>query len=158
MRKMILGSAMVAAIMAVAAPAQASIYSDELSKCLVEKTTPKDKQMFVQWVFTAMSANPTVASMSKVTAADRESYSRSAAQLMQRLLTVDCRDKLIAAIKADGVGTIEQSFGLLGEVAMREFMSEPTVNAVFASLDTYIDKDKLNALLLESGIPVPPKH
>ena len=43
-----------AAALLVSMNVQAGVYTDELSKCLVEKTTTQDRTVLVTWVFTAL--------------------------------------------------------------------------------------------------------
>ncbi len=98
--------------------AWAGIYTDNLSKCLVRSTSKEDQLALIQWVFVAMAVHPAVQPYSKATPADREALTQKAGQLMQRLLTVDCRAEAILALKNEGTTTIENSFGTLGETAM----------------------------------------
>jgi hypothetical protein len=148
----------VAALLAGASPAQASVFGDELSKCLVQKTTEADKTVFIKWVFAAMSAHPEVESMSRLTPEQRKLLTRDAGQLMGRLMTVDCRSETVAAIKADGMSVLETSFGLLGEVAMRSFMTDPKVEAGMADLTTGLDAEALADVIREAGVKVPAKR
>ena len=43
-----------------------------------------------------------------------------------------------------GVAAMKLAFGKLGEVAMRELMSNPAVQASFSGLDRYVDREKLS--------------
>src|SRR5688572_25966278 len=49
-----------AALALAGAPASAGIYTDALSKCLVEKSGTADRTLLTQWVFSAMSTHPSV--------------------------------------------------------------------------------------------------
>src|SRR5512141_1959316 len=101
-----------------AGAAQAGIYTDDLSKCLVKATTDTDRAALMEWLFSAISAHPSVKSMVSVTPAQREATNRKAAGLLQRLLTEDCRSQTVDAVKYESMGAIQQSFGVLGQVAM----------------------------------------
>lgn len=139
----------------VAQPAAASVYSDDLGKCLVAKTSDQDKIALVQWVFVAISASPGVKDMASVTPQRRDQHDHAVAALFERLLEVDCRRETVAAVKYDGPEAIKISFGLLGQVAMKVLMSDPAVNDATGEFVKYIDKAKLAALMAEGGLAAP---
>src|SRR5688572_23669007 len=122
-------SAAIAALLcaACASPAAASVYSDDLARCLVKSTSDKDKTGLIRWLFGAMASSPAVKDLVNASPEQRTTLNRNAAELVQRLLLVDCRTETATAIKYDGVGTIESSFGLLGQVAMRDLMNDSSV-------------------------------
>lgn len=152
------GSEMKAVWMAAAAglgatPAQASVYSDDLGKCLVAKTSDADRAGLVKWIFVAVSANPAVRDMAHVSPAQRDAAPRQAAALMQRLLATDCRPATVAALRYDGTEAIANAFRLLGEVAMRGLMSAPPAVAELQTLDRHADQATWEALGAEAGLP-----
>jgi hypothetical protein len=142
---------------AASAPAQASTYSDALTRCLTQKTTLSDSGVLVRWVFAGMALSPVVRSMTNVTEAQRDALTREAGKLFERLLTVDCRAETVEAMKHDGMEVIQVSFGALGEHAMGVIIQDPQVLAAFAGAIRYVDMNKLTALVLEAGPAVLPK-
>ncbi|MBO9714218.1 hypothetical protein [Sphingomonas sp.] len=146
-------AALPALVAAGAAPAQASPQGDALGRCLIAKATSADKTLLIQWMFTALAASPKVAAMSRVSPEERGRFSKGAGQLMQRLLTVDCRPEAIATIKADGAGALAKSFETLGQVAMREFMIDPQVAVALGGLAQGADMGEIAKLLLEAQLP-----
>jgi hypothetical protein len=149
----------IAAILLTAGSANAGIYTDEMSKCLVARSSDADKELLVQWMFALMSTNPSVAAMSKVTAADRDSYDRRAAGVFQRLLLQDCRKETVAAIKYEGTGAIRSSFSVLGQVAMANLMGNPATVQELAGFAKYADASKFAELANEAGQVTPtPAH
>jgi hypothetical protein len=148
-----------AAAAAVCAPglAHAGVYTDEMSKCLVRSATPQDQSDLVIWVFAAMSAHPSVKAYANISEPQRVAITKKASGLMERLLITSCRKETIDALKYEGSSAIEQSFGVLGEVAMRGLMSDPQVTQNFASLAEYVDAAKFEALAKEAGIAEPAK-
>jgi hypothetical protein len=148
-----------AAVAAVCAPglAHAGVYTDEMSKCLVRSATPQDQSDLVVWVFSAMSAHPSVKTYASVTEPQRIEITRKASGLMERLLVVSCRKETVEALKYEGSSAIEQSFGVLGQVAMRGLMSDPSVAQNLATLSEYVDASKFEALAKEAGIVEPKK-
>lgn len=97
----LVGSAIAALIAAMSQPAVASVYSDDLAKCLVSRTTEAEKTDMMRWIFAAMSAHPAVSAMSTVTVAQRTALNTRYAQLTEQLLTDRCRTEAVAALKAD---------------------------------------------------------
>jgi hypothetical protein len=135
--------------------ASAGVYADDLAKCLVKSTTAADQTDLVAWVFAAMSLHPAVHGYASIDDGRRAEMDRKTAQLMQRLLTADCRKEAVDALKYEGTGTIETSFGVLGQVAMRGIMTDPGVEKGLSGLAANLDEEKLIALFGEAGIKVP---
>jgi hypothetical protein len=133
--------------------AQAGIYADDLSKCLVGKASQADQTVFMQWIFSALSASPAVKEMSATTDAQHAKYNKLASQLMSRLLFKDCREQSVAALKYEGYGTLETGFGVLGQVAVRGLMTDPAVLKQLQGLGTEFDEPAMKALVSEAGLP-----
>jgi len=141
----------------VVAPPGVSVYTDDLSRCLVEKTSKPDQTYLIKWVFAAVSAGSEVKAMSAITPEQRSSYTRGVGKLMTRLLTVDCRAETIKAVKYDGPGSITVAFELLGRVAMKGMMSDPAVAAELGGLAKGADLAALAEVFAEAEArPSPP--
>lgn len=136
---------------------QPAVYTADLSKCLVEKTTEADKVQLVKWIFASVSASPQVANMARITPDERTAYQRRAGALFDRLMTVDCRKEAVAALRYEGVGAIESGFGVLGGVAMRGLMGDPAVSASIGDMAATTSTPALEAVLREAGITAPEK-
>ena len=130
----------------VSGAASAGVYTDQLSKCLVDSTTTEDRTMLVKWLFTAASVHPAISSLSTVTSADRNAANQVIGSLFVKLLTDSCRDPAKSALKFEGPVTLQQIFQVLGQVAGTELFSNPQVAAVMADLDKHVDPAKLNVL------------
>jgi hypothetical protein len=129
-----------------ATPAMAGIYTDDLSRCLVEKTTTEDKTTLVQWIFVAMAQHPSVSSLTKITPADVDRNNKAAGALMMRLLTESCVEASKKAVKYEGGAAFETSFSVLGQAAAGELFAHPDVLKIMGGLEKYLDKDKLGEL------------
>lgn len=140
-----------------ASPAAASVFGDDLSRCLVAKTSETDKTMLVRWVFASIAAADGVKDMVKISDADRTALNRQTADLFVRLITKDCRTTAITAIKNDGQEAFKNSFAVLGQIAMRGLMNDPKVNERMDEIDKYFDKKALEDFGREAGIAAPPK-
>jgi hypothetical protein len=135
-----------------AATASAGVFSDDLAKCLVAKAAPADRAALLQWMFTAMSANPAVTGLSNVTPAQRAEHTKAAGLLFQRLMLDDCHKETVVAVKNEGVEAVRQSFGVLGQVAMRDLMNDPAVQKDMAGLGSSLDKARWAELAKEIGV------
>jgi hypothetical protein len=138
-----------------AAPTQAGLYQDDLSRCLVAAAKPEDRDALLRWIFAAMASNPKIRDMAKVSQQQSETLSKDAAGLMQRLILEDCRKQTIDAIKYEGAGAIQNAFGTLGQIAMSDLMREESTNAYMGQLDTYLDRPRWDELGREAGVKAP---
>jgi hypothetical protein len=133
-------------LIALSSPAFAGLYTDDLSRCLVEKTTKEDKTALVQWIFVAMAQHPSVSSLQKVTADDVKLYNRKAGELFTRLLTETCVETSKKAIKYEGASAIQGAFQVLGQAAAGELFVHPDVTKIMSGLEEFLDSKKLEAL------------
>src|SRR5690606_36147825 len=132
---------------------RAGVYSDDLTRCLVDKSTADDRAQMMQWMFVALSASPVTRDMAAISDARREDVNRGGATLFVRLITDTCRSQSVNALKYEGPLAFEAAFNTLGQVAARGLMADPAVIAELSKLDSYMDKTKLDALGQEAGLP-----
>ena len=128
------------------APVMAGVYTDDLSRCLVESTSKSDKATLVQWVVVAISQHPSVSALSKATDSDVEKANAAAGALFMQLLTDTCVEKSRKALKYEGAAAIQAAFAVLGQVATTDLFTDPNVQKVMAGLDKHLDTKKLEAL------------
>lgn len=147
------GIALVAVLALQGAPAVAGVFTDDLSKCLVSKSTDADKLMLARWIFSAISANNAIKDLTTVTPEQREASHKKAAALLDKLLTSDCRAEAVQAAKYEGAEAVGTSFGTLGEVAMKSLLNNSAVNHEMESAEKYFDLSKWKAIFEEAGVP-----
>jgi hypothetical protein len=94
-----------------------------------------------------MSTHPDMKLLSSATPDDIDSASRTAGALFTRLMSENCTKEMKLAIQSGGPAAIQSGFQTLGQVAMRELMTNPQVGAAMGILDRYIDKTKIDAAL-----------
>lgn len=135
-----------AALTAIAAPAVAGPYADDMAKCLISSTTAADRASFVRWFFAAASAHPAVTTLATVSPEQRDEANRQTAALFQRLLTESCRTQVQLAVKYEGPQTLGAGFQVFGEVAGRELFSDPAVTRSMSEFEKYFDEQKLGDL------------
>src|SRR5690348_9773307 len=94
--------------------AQAGVYTDDLSKCLVKSSNRADRSVLVQWIFSGLSLHPAVQPFVSITEEQRDAFNEKAAALLSRLLVDDCRKEAIVALKYEGTAAFDASFQVLG--------------------------------------------
>jgi hypothetical protein len=151
-----LRNAVFAAGMLLCCSAHAGPYTDDLSKCLVQSTSPADRLILVRWIFAAMSHHPAVASMTRVTAQDADRIDAQMADLFTRLLTVSCQSQAKLALAYEGDQAMSQSFSLLGQVAGKEIFSDQNVQHAMTGLKNHLDIKRLQKLMPTPPPPPPP--
>jgi len=147
MKKLSIYSVIAGVIVLFSSGLNAGVYSDDLSRCLVESSTCSDKLVLVKWMFTAMSLHPAVKSMASVSAEQRDNSNKEVADLFVRLVTETCKDQTLKAIKYEGTVAIGSSFNVFGQVAAKELFSHPDVAAGMADLNKYMDPEKIRKAL-----------
>jgi len=120
----------------------------DLSSCLADNTSGKDRKDLAKWVFLAMASHPEIRQYASADAAagSQDTYKVTAA-LFTRLLADDCARQTQAAVKDGGAVAIQVAFQSLGQLAMQELMSNKDVAANMGAFEKYLDKDKLNKAL-----------
>jgi hypothetical protein len=93
-----------------------------------------------------MALHPDVASMTMITAQQREDFNKRAGALFQRLLTESCRSEVQLAIRYEGPATIQYAFQVFGQAAAGELFANSSVSAGMKDMNKYIDQDKIKAL------------
>lgn len=144
-------------LFSVAAPASAGVFTDDLSRCIVEKSSDADKVQLGRWMFAAMSRDPSLTKMANITQQERDTLNKATANLFSRLLLVDCRTQTVAALKNEGTDAFGQAGRALGGAAARKLMSSPEGEAELSKLGDYVDKKAWQALAKEAGIKVDDK-
>lgn len=132
----------------VPAPAAAQPASESLARCLSDSTTGRDRKDLSRWVFLAMAAHPEMqpyAAMDRATALDQAD--RAVAALFSRLLADACAAPTRAAMKEGGTVALETAFTTLGQMAMKELMSDPQVNMRMAAFQQHVDQRRVNQAL-----------
>jgi hypothetical protein len=157
MVRVALAAVCVAGLGIAAPPAQASVFTDDLSRCLVIKTSESDKLTLVRWIFSAIAGADGVKDLTKVNEQQRETLARESAEIFTRLITKDCRTETGAAIKNDGAKAVETSFGVLGEIAMQGLMGDESVVKNMGRVDKYFDKKALTDFGRELTTSTQPK-
>ena len=130
---------------------QAGPYSDDLARCLVDKTTKDDRVALIRWLFSAASRHPAVGAIAKVSAEQLDESNKVVGALLMKLLTDSCKAEAQRALQYEGPVTLQLSFQTLGQVAGRELFASPEVSGAMTGLKKYVDNEKLKALVAQAG-------
>jgi len=141
MKRALVGVALLAA-----SSANAGLYGDDMSRCLVEKTTKEERIALVRWMFVAAAAHPAVADIAKIGSDELDKSNKLLGELMTTLLADRCKEQTKKAVKYEGPAAIQLGFQVLGQVAGSDLFSSPEVAKGMAGLEKYIDKQKLEML------------
>jgi hypothetical protein len=117
-----------------------------LGECLADNTTGKERKEMARWAFIAIASHPDMKDISTVSPAAREAADKQTAILVTRLLTEACVVQFKAAMAERG-NALQTSFATLGGVAMRELMSEPSVNSATQDFTRFLDAKKFEAVM-----------
>lgn len=127
---------------AIAGPA-----SDALGACMVDSLTGKERKELAQWIFFGMAAHPDIKQFAKISTEDQVNIDRYVGILVTRLLSKDCVQQTKNAMQADGPNSMKDAFGLVGQVAMQELMTNKEVSTSLFGYINYLDKNELSSVL-----------
>jgi len=155
MLKTRMAGAALALALAAASQAQAGPAADALSKCVVGATSAQDRVVLTKWAYVVISANPEFHAMDGVTEPMREDANHHVADLLTRLVTVDCKAQTVIALRTEGPQAVEGAVKALGESAARDLFADPATLGEMTGFVKYLDRDKLIGLMKESGAAAP---
>src|SRR5688572_21506074 len=105
------------ALAAFGSAAQAGEHGEALGRCLDRSITAQDKDVLVAWIYTALGSHPAVKSYQRMTPAELDAASKDAADLMMRLMTVDCRRETVKVMAHEGMASFGEAFKGFGQTA-----------------------------------------
>ena len=129
-----------------ASPIFAGSLTDDLSNCLADNLTGKERKSLAKWIFFAMAAHPEISSYSSATQEDVLSSDKYVGKLITRLLTVDCQDKVRLAHSSDPLA-LQRAFEFVGQVAMQELMTNENVTKAITNYGQFADTQMINETL-----------
>lgn len=120
--------------------------SRALGQCFVLKTTGADRLLVARWLAGAMGMGDATRDLVTVDETAKLATDKAMAALFTRLFTKDCAEQAAPLVKAQNQSGMEAAGGMLGEMAMRELMSDPKVSASTFAYLQFIDPAKFAAL------------
>lgn len=122
-----------------ASQAQAGPYADELKKCLVESSSPKDLTLLVRWIAKAINAHPQLSDISALSERKKADIDQQLARYFERVLFEDCQAPVRDLIKYENADGMRVAFEFLGQVAMKQVMEDPRVTQSVSDFSKYIN-------------------
>lgn len=124
--------------------ASAGPFTDSLSRCLVVSVDTRDKTDLMNWMARLITEHPEIKNSVGEVYSDIEAVKSdvAVARLFEKLLTVNCRQEAIEAVRYEENIALEESFKVLGQIAMRDLMADPSVSAVMEQFTKYIDESR----------------
>ncbi len=127
--------------------AQAGPKADALAACLGDNTTGKDRKDLARWIFIAMAAHPEIKDLSRLTPEMRTEADQGMAHIVTTLLAERCPTQAREAVQQEGSAGMMSAFKVLGELAMKELMTNAEVMQSLGAYERYLDRAKLEAAL-----------
>jgi hypothetical protein len=121
----------------------------DLSTCVADNTSGKQRKDLARWVFFAMAAHPDFAAYAtpELNAA-RDPTDKMVADLVMHLITEQCPTQANAAFRDRGAAGIQVAFEALGRLAMLELMTNPDTAAAMSGFQKYVNSEKVGEALL----------
>ena len=133
------------------AQVSAGEHQDRLAQCLIQSTTQDDRNLLVQWMFTAMSAHPLTSELATVPAPKRKAITAGATVVFEKLLTDTCGRETLETMKYEGTESLSKAFEALGSVAMQGLMGHPDVEKAINDMASGIDEAKFQTMIDKYG-------
>jgi hypothetical protein len=126
----------------------AGIFTDDLSRCLVIKTTDDEKIRMVRWFIAALGQHTEIRDIVSINTDAIEQVNREMGNTVNVLFFERCSTEANTAIKNEGEQSIVDAFKVIGGVAARTAMQNDAVNEAVESYIPYVDMEKLEEMLL----------
>jgi hypothetical protein len=135
-----------------ASGAQAQVQDDQvlahaLGQCFVDKTTGADRIVVMRWMVGALASAPQTADMVRVDPARKIEVDKGMAALFTRLIAVDCVEQARPIFKSKNHEGIEAAGGSLGDIALKELMTNPDAAKAMETFTAYLRQSDFAAVL-----------
>lgn len=121
--------------------ADLSAQANALGQCFVSKSTGEDRIAVAGWMLAAMASAPKMADVARVDAARKVELDKGMAAVFTRLITVDCARESRPLFLAKSKAGFETAGGALGEIAMKELLSDPKAAQGLADYVKYLNEN-----------------
>jgi hypothetical protein len=159
LKHLIAGTLMIAPLTSAQAQLQAGsgmapetrIKAEALGRCLVNKTTGEDRVAIATWMLLAMASTPQLAGAATVEPGRKEQADRAMAQLLTRLMTIDCLNYSRAMFESESREAFHAAGVKLAQIAMNELLNNPQADAALGAYLGHVNEADFVAVNL---IPV----
>lgn len=144
--KKILCALSVCSALLVPVAAHSAQEAEQLGACMTDALSGKERKDLAKWIFFSMSTHSSIKNYTNVPDNDIDTSNKQIGGLISRLLTGDCPEIARAAMQAQGSKAFEYAFGVVGQVAMQELMTEKSVSEALSQYEKHLDHEKLNQI------------
>jgi hypothetical protein len=113
------------AVTAALPPAQEQALASELGQCIALKSTGEDRLAAARWFAAALASAPAIRDIATIDAAKKDLADTKIAQVVTRLLTIDCVVQSKPLYKARSSAGFRAAGEVLGKLAMQELLGDP---------------------------------
>lgn len=113
-----------------------------LSQCLLDSTSAKDKVALGKWSFVLLVSQAELDKITKISDKDKEDSKQAALKIYNRLIFKDCKTEYDKA-SIDNSETVDNAFSLLGESATVQIASNPAVVEMYLEIFKFIDQEEI---------------
>ena len=136
-----------AALMALPNTGAAGPMSENMASCLVDQTTPQDRDLLMKWVVVSYAHAEGLDQFITLQDGAMDALAPDLAALMERLLIEDCKVQSAAALAVDGAVSFQEAFRALGTVAGNEAATNPQIAVALSQFTQYLDFNRINNAL-----------
>lgn len=127
--------------------ANAGIYTDDLSRCLVLGTNKDDRIILTRWMTYSFAQHPSSWGFVSSDVSKKERIDTDMGALVTTLLTVKCAKEVKDALRYDGEKSVEFAFQALGQIATVEIIENSQVKEVMMGFAKKLDLNKFKLLM-----------
>ena len=122
-------------------------FTDDLARCVIDKTTDRDKIALVNWIWFALSVHPDIAKNmgSKVLDKEKEVADKKVAYIISNLFLDKCKDATEKAFKYEGSEAVG-AFKPLGEISFKTLMQNEKVANSLYNYSKFLNPDLLEMM------------
>jgi hypothetical protein len=132
---------------AAATPALAGPATDTFRRCLAEHASAADRKQLARWMWLSMGEHAEAKAVAPLQPELRARADAAIGQLVTRLMADDCAAEMRSAVGMDGAVAIRSASSALGQLALRELLSDPAVQKSIEAFTESMDDKRLDQAL-----------
>jgi hypothetical protein len=117
-----------------------SAQANALGQCFVNKSTGEDRMAVARWMLAGLASAPKMTDVASVDPTRKMAVDKAMAAIFTRLITIDCANESRPLFLAKSKAAFETAGGALGEIAMKELLSDPKAEEGLSSYTNYLDE------------------
>jgi len=119
----------------------AGVYSNQLTRCIIEAMDKQDKVQFSRYFVLMYSQSPEVQDMVSISEKQERNILENIAKLYSKLMTKSCKKLTKKVMKYEGTKGIVKSFTMLGRIRAQQIMKSKEVQEMFKIYNKYLTNE-----------------